>query len=551
MPLYNPSGGFNVTLVGQNDLPHSLYAPDGSYRVTTDVGLGLYAPNGSLRIVNSFSGPLYSASGALNGVLFGSVFTPLGTGSGVITPPYLPTVSVAPSAVYSLYKIRGTYSGPLRAACGLLAPDGTPGTSVNIVAKADGSPDFAAAIAAFGTKFALWKAYDQSGNGNDAVETTAIFRQIIDTTTPVRGLFGGLGGNAPNLAADTYGAIEFPSTLVTSRQNSTFVAFMSGVNGGVSGAQNVITSLGSVDVSSAWSAATNINGMIGRGNNTNLTYMGVDQNPCFIAAVSSASKVSYYRDANTLDTGAYTSATGMTGGATGRLIGDPVTTCATMQARFADIVYPAALSASDIAILRAFFVARFSIPTRTAQVVAIGDSIQLGLGQDTTATISNQNKWSFLLGKLTRDPAIYNFGKGGDTAANAVTELASPWMTNVFQSGLAKNVLCCNYGFNDINGGASGAVTYSNLMTLINSAKSAGFTVVQETITTAFFSGSKLTEATALNTAIINGAAAGGYSVINYSGTSINYVDGVHPYSIGGYDNMASTALPILNAALA
>lgn len=68
--------GFLVTLVGQNDLPHGLFAADGSTRVTQDAGLGLYAPNGSLRIGSSgFSA--YTPSGALNGSLSGNVFTPL------------------------------------------------------------------------------------------------------------------------------------------------------------------------------------------------------------------------------------------------------------------------------------------------------------------------------------------------------------------------------------------------------------------------------------------------------------------------------------------
>lgn len=79
--------GFLVTLVGQNDLPHGLFAPDGSTRVTQDAGLGLYAPNGSLRIGSSgFSA--YSPSGALNGSLSGNVFTPIGLQGGGISPPF-------------------------------------------------------------------------------------------------------------------------------------------------------------------------------------------------------------------------------------------------------------------------------------------------------------------------------------------------------------------------------------------------------------------------------------------------------------------------------
>lgn len=76
MSLYNPSGGFNVTVVGQNDLPVGLYSANGSYRVTQDAGNGLYAPNGALRIGSSGTGA-YTPSGALNGTLDGSIFFPV------------------------------------------------------------------------------------------------------------------------------------------------------------------------------------------------------------------------------------------------------------------------------------------------------------------------------------------------------------------------------------------------------------------------------------------------------------------------------------------
>lgn len=77
MGIYSSDGGWLVTVVGENDLPIGLYAPDGSYRVTTTVGLGLYAPNGALRINDTTTGyTAYNANGALNGQLLGSVFYP-------------------------------------------------------------------------------------------------------------------------------------------------------------------------------------------------------------------------------------------------------------------------------------------------------------------------------------------------------------------------------------------------------------------------------------------------------------------------------------------
>lgn len=71
--LYDASGAYRVTVVGQNDLPIGVYAPDGSLRVTQDAGRGLYAPNGSIRIGSSGK-TFLTPAGALNGVLSGSLF---------------------------------------------------------------------------------------------------------------------------------------------------------------------------------------------------------------------------------------------------------------------------------------------------------------------------------------------------------------------------------------------------------------------------------------------------------------------------------------------
>lgn len=71
-----PDGAYLVTVVGEDELPHGLFAPDGSTRVTTDQGLGSSAPNGALRIGSS--GPYaYTPDGAWNGTLVGTSFYPV------------------------------------------------------------------------------------------------------------------------------------------------------------------------------------------------------------------------------------------------------------------------------------------------------------------------------------------------------------------------------------------------------------------------------------------------------------------------------------------
>lgn len=72
---YAPNGSILITIVAENDLPHGLFAADGSLRVTQDPGQGLYAPNGSIRIGSSGLGA-YTPSGALNGTVSGSTFIP-------------------------------------------------------------------------------------------------------------------------------------------------------------------------------------------------------------------------------------------------------------------------------------------------------------------------------------------------------------------------------------------------------------------------------------------------------------------------------------------
>lgn len=69
-------GGFLVTVVIEDDLPHGLYAPDGSTRVTQDPGLGWYAPNGSIRI-GSVGSAANTPDGGWNGTLTDDVFYPI------------------------------------------------------------------------------------------------------------------------------------------------------------------------------------------------------------------------------------------------------------------------------------------------------------------------------------------------------------------------------------------------------------------------------------------------------------------------------------------
>ena len=78
---YASNGGYIVTVVGANDLPHGVFAADGSFRVTTDLGSGVYAPNGSIRIGNEGSSA-YTPRGAWNGTLSGDTFTPISQGGG-------------------------------------------------------------------------------------------------------------------------------------------------------------------------------------------------------------------------------------------------------------------------------------------------------------------------------------------------------------------------------------------------------------------------------------------------------------------------------------
>lgn len=74
--VYTSDGGWNITLVGQDDLPVSLYALNGSIRVTTDTGRGVYAPNGSIRVQSITVPGIYNPNGNIQGVLSGSVFYP-------------------------------------------------------------------------------------------------------------------------------------------------------------------------------------------------------------------------------------------------------------------------------------------------------------------------------------------------------------------------------------------------------------------------------------------------------------------------------------------
>lgn len=507
---------------------------DASTGVLTTTGTAPSNPSGA-----TIAGSVLAKTGG-NGVSL-DISVPV---SAVAAPAvtYLPAIdSTSYAAVYGMHRMVNGFSEPLATVCASGAPD-TPTTTVDVPAKADGTPDYTAAVSAFGPVFDLYKQYDQTGANGPAVQATAASRLSITSTRLVNGYSATYTGRASG------GWLDLPASISTLRQNTAAIAVLAGSNTG-----NMLVALGNADGASL-SFYGNVSGVGMRAAQqlTPFSAVAIDQNISVFSVRTSGDGVPTVAGGSGRGYSfAAQGAASMAGGALGQY-GDYATASGygfqaggTMLSRFCDVIFAANPSDADFNAVRAALSSRFNIPVRDSQIVVGGDSISQGVGQGPGPILPGADMWSFLQnGQLTRDPAIYNFGKGFDTALNALGELTADFFAAAFDATRIKNIFFYAYGFNDINSGATAATVDGYDATIIARARAAGFTVVVTSLV------ANSGEWATLNTLRASKASARGYTFVDLRGTSVNTVDGIHPYSVGGYDNMAATTKPVLNAVL-
>jgi lysophospholipase L1-like esterase len=465
------------------------------------------------------------------------------SGGGGAAPVYLPTVGTAPAGVYSMKRIVSGYSGPTCAACATAAT-ATPGSSIDVYPDpVTNKPDFTAAIAAYGATFHVWKLYDQSGNSRDAFQTTNatnFLRPIISTIQPDSADIGWF--------SLTYSNFSLPVGLATTKKNVSAFSVIAGPEQNATSLSAIIC-LGTGNSALSLSLLTSDTGLTRLSDGFTEARRPSGMKPTVTGMVSGASAFKIHRDESVETQAALAADVAMTGGYLNKYNnGANYGSIATWS--YAHVVYAATLSDADALAVKAALKAIFSIGTKTKAVTYFGDSIQHGQG-----ATSGQNKQFYLNALLSGDPYQLDCGYPGYTSADLLTLYPQGTLNGMFDASMSKNLAVCNVGVNDIAFGVEGGTTAANLIsrvtTLIGRFQTAGYPVAMETLTPRTANtADQNTARDTYNAWLVANAASLNFTVIDYTGLTLNRPDGTHPDS-AGYALMAGVAAPIINGLLA
>lgn len=198
-------------------------------------------------------------------------------------------------AIYAIKPLVPEYSGALITVCAVGAAT-TPPLTVDVFAGADDeTPDFAAAIAAFGARFAVHTYHDQLPGNNDATASTTS-RHVIDTAE-------GMGIITTDIGGSPY---VMPNGIVASAQNATIIQVSEDRGAQLSGM--VAASLGNTGASAPYvwlGAATGIQATGGGASAKNIRRAPFADRPYLKAVRADATATKFWRN---MDSGPPTSA---------------------------------------------------------------------------------------------------------------------------------------------------------------------------------------------------------------------------------------------------
>lgn len=137
------------------------------------------------------------------------------------------------------------------------------------------------------------------------------------------------------------------------------------------------------------------------------------------------------------------------------------------------VIYDHALTALELAQLKAYLRARYRLPAATAsrRVVCVGDS--LTTGYKSTNGFGYTNLMSLSLAACE----VYNVGMGSKTLAQMVSDGTS-WVDGLYDATKARNIVVIWGGTNDLYTGDTAENTYANLQTFCAARRAVGWKVV-------------------------------------------------------------------------
>lgn len=473
---------------------------------------------------------------------------PASQGGGGGGPIYLPTLAVAPVAVYGVVKLVSGYSGPLLCVCATADSD-TPGSTIDVYPGANGRADFSAALAAFGSSFDVYRVYDQTGSGNHATASAATRRAKILVSHAWSD--AGLGFSFTTVSQ----GFVIPDTLATSRQSVSIfsVTAQRGMQ-----SSNTIFGLNNTGSTSTYLNLLSDSRIQALGNSFQYSTRAGTLRPCVKSLRSGVSNVKVGRNDDMTTLTAMSASASMAGGAIGGIKNGAGSLAATYRScfedHFAHIVYPAQITDGDAATLNSALYSIFSIEhAYNAQLVFLGDSIMYGQGS-TDGVGFPSRVLPYLTSKIVAVSNISTPGTSLGTFAGAPSFIVS-----IADMTASRRVLYVQRGTNDIGGSAT-LSTMQGYVSSVVSALGSSYEIVFGTILprNSGWNGTRetirndynawlLDPATqaSLDIAVIDRTAGG--TVGNDPNDTSRYGDLLHPTNLL-YQELADHEGPLLNA---
>lgn len=200
------------------------------------------------------------------------------------------------------------------------------------------------------------------------------------------------------------------------------------------------------------------------------------------------------------------------------------------------IIYPAALTPGEVAGVEAYLASRYALTVRnnfaiTKRVVLFGDSRSCptnaaqGAGASTLSSLRNALGLSWL---------VLTAGISGNTPAQMAARVETD-VTPFYDANLSKNVCVILGGVNALAAGTSGSTIYTNLMSCVSAARTAGYKVALCTeLQNTDLSGPQETQRQALNTLIRATAVPGSVDAIIDTDAGLGSGQPTHPSSAAG-----------------
>jgi len=392
-----------------------------------------------------------------------------GIGGGLIAKASAPapalTVPAGAIAAYSIRKIAGMSVTSCMDVVDSTAATTTIGFVGNLC-------DFAT-IASLPQPVVISKWYDQTGNGNHAVQTTAVNRPTMNPGVAPAIIFDSVGNNA---ASNPAKYLTMPAGVAISEASfSVFFALRPKYALNKNGYFTFNTASAFINMYSLKDLATALAGQVnGLGDMSYATNNVPDLRGAVMGMTGNGTTGTWFVDEAS---GTFTCISrAVTGGYIGYLTGQSFFAMAADM--YAFVVYPSVLSGVDQTAIQANLRSTFSIPTPsiyTKQVYLDGDSITTGIG----ATLNRG--WAKAFQAALSTYRAFNFGFPGQTMAQLNTA-ASARIASRFNAGMTKNIVVIWAGTNDIRASVSAATTFAQLQAYTSTVKAAGFKVVWVTM---------------------------------------------------------------------